>query len=669
VWLIILAGLAAYANSLSDAFVFDDIDAIVSNHAIRHLWPPWKFFASPNRPILNLSLAVSCALSGGRSLGMREPNVVSYHAFNIAVHVLAALTLFGLVRRTLQLPALPAQFEDSSATSLALATALLWELHPLQTESVTYIIQRAESLAGLFYLLTLYCVIRASSPCEPHSSYRSKGWYVAAVAACALGTGTKETVATAPLAVFLYDRIFLSGSFRETLRRRWGLYLALAATWALPAWMILSPGTRQPVSAGFRMPGIAPMDYAVTQLGVILHYLKLSFWPAGLCLDYNWQRAKGLAEILPGAVVVGALLAATAAALALRPPWGFLGAWFFLTLAPTSSFMPIADAAAEHRMYLPLAAVAAFAVIGGYLLIGRLSRRPGGENFPIAQSPNLPISEGPCASLRQDEPRRTARAWPALVVFLIAALLGNLTALRNLDYRSELSIWQDTVRKAPHNPRAFEALGKVYFEKQEYSRAIEYHTAAIQANPNYAPAYNGRAIVYNELGRFEEALQDCDEAIRLDPDLPVFRNTRGVVLAHMGKYDLAIRDYDQAIELNASFADAWMNRGVACGKIGRLTEALTDFDRAIALRPDYPSAYYNRGNTYFDQDDYDRAIRDYTHAIALKRDYLSAYWNRASAYFWKKDYRRAWADVRAGRGLGAEPPPQLLQQLSQAAPE
>lgn len=141
VLIIILAGLAVYANSLSDAFVFDNIDEIVSNPAIRHLWPPWTFFLSLNRPILNLSLAVNCALSGG------AVDAASFHAFNIVVHILAALTLFGLVRLTLNLPALRARFEGA-ATALALATALIWEVHPLQTESVTYIIQRAESLAG-----------------------------------------------------------------------------------------------------------------------------------------------------------------------------------------------------------------------------------------------------------------------------------------------------------------------------------------------------------------------------------------------------------------------------------------------------------------------------------------------------------------------------------------
>ncbi len=303
---IILAGLAAYANSLSDAFVFDDIDQIVSNPAIRQLWPPWKFFVPLNRPIPNLTLAVNCALSGG------VQDVASYHAFNIVVHILAALTLFGLVRLTLNLPALRARFEGA-ATALALATALIWEVHPLQTEAVTYIIQRQESLAGLFCLLALYCVARGALSERPRPFDSAQGaprlcsgrWYIAAFAACVLGMLSKQTAATAPLAVFLYDWIFLSGSFLDTLRRRWPVYLALAATWLLLIPSFAPQANAQHASAGFQVGGITWFSYAVTQLGVILHYLRLSFWPAGLCLDYNWPLAKGAAAILPGAVVVG----------------------------------------------------------------------------------------------------------------------------------------------------------------------------------------------------------------------------------------------------------------------------------------------------------------------------------------------------------------------------
>ena len=155
---IAVAALAAYANSLSGPFIFDDPSSIVSNPTIRSLWPPWDALAAPRvgvtvggRPVLNLSLAVNYALGG--------TNVVGYHVGNLAIHLAAALALFGLVRRTL-LGAAGGRFAPD-ATFLAAAAAGLWVVHPLQTESVTYVIQRAESLMGMFYLLTLYCFARS----------------------------------------------------------------------------------------------------------------------------------------------------------------------------------------------------------------------------------------------------------------------------------------------------------------------------------------------------------------------------------------------------------------------------------------------------------------------------------------------------------------------------
>ena len=269
------------------------------------------------RPVPNLSLAVNYAIGG--------LNVEGYHVVNLAIHILAALALFGLVRRTLLLPALVERF-GSASTGLALAVALVWALHPLQTESVTYIIQRAEALVGLFYLLTLYCLLRGAT------SARTWVWYAATVGTCAMGMASKEVMVSAPLVAVLYDRLFISGSFKESLRRQWGWYLALAATWAilgLLVYMSLGRGG----TAGFNM-GMSVWEYARTQFGCIMHYLRLAFWPSPLVLDYGDGTASQAADIIPYAIGVGLLLAATAVALARRPKWGFLGVWFFAILRP-----------------------------------------------------------------------------------------------------------------------------------------------------------------------------------------------------------------------------------------------------------------------------------------------------------------------------------------------
>jgi hypothetical protein len=238
---IIVAVAAAYSNSFSGPFIFDDLSSIQDNEAIRSLRsaevliPPGKANVA-RRLLTNLSFAVNYAIG--------KLDVRSYHVVNLLIHLLAALALFGIVRRTLLLPALRDRFGRAS-TGLATAVALIWALHPLQTESVTYIVQRAESLMGLCYLLTLYAVIRGAT------SERPRPWYAAAVVVCALGMGAKEVMATAPIVVLLYDHAFLSGSFRETFHRRGALYLGLAATWAvLAAILLLYKG---PAGAGFEI--------------------------------------------------------------------------------------------------------------------------------------------------------------------------------------------------------------------------------------------------------------------------------------------------------------------------------------------------------------------------------------------------------------------------------
>jgi hypothetical protein len=430
--LIVSAGLATYSNSFQGPLIFDDAESIAQNPTIRHLWPVGPVLSPPaggtvaGRPLLNLTLAINYAIGGS--------DVRGYHTINLALHLLAALVLMGVVRRTLQSPTLCSRY-GAAALPLAAAAGLLWVLHPLQTESVTYLVQRTESLAGLFYLLTLYAVIRGARPGAVHPRI----WNVLAVAACLLGAASKEVVVTAPLVVLAYDRTFLTGSFREAWRRRRRLYLALACTWPLLALLILRNylllnGGWHPSSSGFDT-GINPWQYALTQAWAITHYLRLTFWPSPLILDYGAWLARGPREVWPAALLVGLLLAGTAVAMWRRPALGFLGVWFFACLAPTSSLMPIArQTIAEHRMYLALAAPVTLVTVAAWTLCCRL--------WPIA-------GDGAAPGIR-----RLARLSVLLPLALAAALLATATYQRNHDYRSALSLWQDTSRKRPDNPRA-----------------------------------------------------------------------------------------------------------------------------------------------------------------------------------------------------------------------
>jgi tetratricopeptide (TPR) repeat protein len=685
--LIVLAAVAVYHNSFAGALIYDDLDAIIENQTIRQLWPVWSVLSPPRggqtvtgRPLLNLSLAVNYAISG--------LNVWSYHVTNLLIHVAAALLLFGILRRTFLLPAMCERC-GSAAVVLALAGALLWTVHPLQTESVTYIAQRAESLMGLFCLLTLYCVIRGAAGTVPifarakmglspsagvkagpkgtvpffaeHDARQNKFvggkkgdcprgekgdcppwswvWYAAAVLACLLGMACKEVIVTAPLIVLLYDRTFLAGSFVEALRRRWGLYLGLAATWGLLACLVLSTGLigRQ---AELGSPGF--WSYARTQPGVILHYLRLSVWPHPLCLDYAWPVANTLGEILPGVIVVGVLLAATVWGLITQKAWGFLGAWFFLILAPTSSILPLAELEFEHRMYLPLAAVAVLTVTGGYavwdwLLALLVSQRGQSPFSPAMTSGKTGLSAakkgtGPGAKKGTGPGLDPMLRWaaPAVVLAAVLVALGWATVARNENYHSAPAFWQDAVDKHPRSFYVHYALGNALASSDRTREAMEHFEESLRLKPDYFLAHNNLGRVLAFLGRTAEAIEHYRQALRARPDYAEAHYNLANALAHTGNAKEAIEHYQEALRLKPQYVEAHNNLANFFAGLGKSREAIEHYQEALRLRPDYAKAHNNLGSILALVGRTDEAIAHYTQALRLQPDYPDAHYNLAN---------------------------------------
>jgi tetratricopeptide (TPR) repeat protein len=585
--LVVAAGLLAYHNSFTAPFIFDDEPSIRDNPTIRHLWPIWQPLSPPHeggttvegRPLINLSLAINYALGGTKLWG--------YHALNLAIHILAGLTLLGVVRRTLQQPRLRARF-GAVADELALATAVLWTVHPLQTESVTYVVQRAESIMGLFYLLTLYCFIRgADSP-------RPRPWYGLCVSACALGMASKEVMVSAPLLVMLYDRTFVSGSFCEAWRRRRPLYLALAATWSLLGLLaVLQPKLGVAV-ANARSKGIAWWSYLLTEPGVILHYLRLSVWPHPLCFDYDgWPLASTWASILPPALVIVTLLGATAWAWKTNSAWGIVGAWFFLILAPSSSFLPADSPAYEHRMYLPLAAVVVLGVSALYALLGR-------RTVPVA--------------------------------VMLAVGLGFLTARRNEDYRSVLSIWTDTVTKRPNNARAHNNLANDLAAAGRVSEAIEHYEQSLRLRQDNPEVHNNLGNAFSNMGRVREAIGEYEQALRLMPGSPNVHYNLGVALERAGRLEDAIAHYEQAARLKPDYVEAHGNLGNALAQAGQVKDAIEQLQIVLRLTPDSLLVHYNLGNAFLQAGQTGQAIAQYEQALQLKPDYAEAHNNLGNAF-------------------------------------
>ncbi|HEY2840658.1 MAG TPA: tetratricopeptide repeat protein [Pirellulales bacterium] len=582
---LILAGavLALYSWTTRAPFVFDDIPCIQNNPSIMHLSPLWgdapgegvlrppQDFNTSGRPLVNLTLALNVFVGG--------LNPVGFHVFNAAVHLLSALLLWGLVRRTLRLPCLADRFAGA-ADPLAFAVALLWTVHPLQTEAVQYVSQRTELLVALFYLAVMYASLRYFT-----STSRNERivWGSLATVACLAGMASKEVMVSAPIVVLLFDRTFLAGSFAQAWRRSWPLYVGLAGSWSLL--LALNVGGPRSVSAGFHL-GVPAYVWWCTQAKVLALYLKLVVAPWPLVIHYEIPYLDTFSTALPWLLPAALLGAGTLYLLWRRSAVGFLAAAVWLILSPTLIVPIITEVAAERRMYLPLAALIALLVCGGYALAKRAA-----TNANTGRSPAWPL---------------TATVGGALV---LAVALGSLSARRLMVYRNELGLWQDTYARQPHNPVARNNLastlvntGTRLVNHQQHEQAIPYYRQAIELRPDQSLNHLGLANALYCLHRLEEADQELALAIPgegSDADRCNVYILRGMLRLAQQRPGEAIESLRAALAINPAEPIARCQYGIALAKQGDLTSGIEALRESTAIRADLPIAQYELGRALF----------------------------------------------------------------------
>lgn len=521
-----LAILAIYGHTLKAPFIFDDLANIVGNESLRALWPlsnafsaPWGRSGLAGRPLANFSLALNYALSGLA--------VWSYHLANIAIHILAAWVLFSLIRRTLAWPALGANYERDS-WFLSLITALLWAIHPLQTQAVTYLSQRCESLMGLAYLTSLYLAVRG------WQSPRPGPWHLGAIVAALVGAGTKEVIITLPLMVLVYDLVFVHQDIRAVWRPSRVLYPGLVLSALLVLGLSAAGGTS---ASGALSAPQQLMDYWLGESEVIFHYLRLVFWPVDLCLDYSDWTPAGSAGLWLYTVGLMVICAVCVWAAFRRHPAGFLGLWFVIILAP-SALTPLPDMVFEHRLYLPLAGITALTVFSGYRLwtvwLDTYKDRPG---WPV----------------------RSVKILGLTSLFSIILMLSVLTWLRNDDYRSSLAIWLDTAAKRPRNYRAYCGLGQVYLESGDFVQAWACFDRAISIKPDDYLSHLFLGTTMLRQGRPEEAINHLKKSVDLKPNEPLGHANLGIGYAQLGIHPEAIAEFRQALALDPTLAATRLN--------------------------------------------------------------------------------------------------------------
>lgn len=552
---LLLAGLAAYSNSFTDLFAgLDAKESVRDNPYIRHLWPLSDAMSLPlladtlaadegskggtfvRRPLLSLTFALNQALLGTRPR--------DYQAVNLAIHLCAGLLLYGLVCRTLLLPRFAGRWRERRE-GIACAIALLWLVHPLHTESVTNLVQRAESLMGALYLLTLYATARL---CGGGHAW---GWGSVALVACAYGMGTKETMVTAPVAALLYDLI-VAGNARDTLRQRWCLHTALFSTWLIL--IVLIATTAEDAARDFEEGKTIP--YILSQPQVVLHYLRLAFWPDALHVYVNttqFLHVDGVTPMrsfwLPAIALAGAMLAALWGCWR-RHPLGFVGLAFFLYLAPTSSIVATSDVLQEHRMYLALACVVTLVVCGADRLLAG---------------------------------RRLGRGLGIALVALAALGLGARTYARNFDYHSEFGMIH------PGDMRqALIIVARHEFARGELGRALEHFDAAMaELTDPYArgEAHYDLGNLFLRAQRPAEAKLHFDAAVAVLPELAPAQNNLGALLAVEGDLDGAEYHLRQAVWLFPRHFLALSNLGMVFAMQGNRSAARESFQASVQLVP------------------------------------------------------------------------------------
>ena len=575
--IIIVAVAAAYSNTLRSPFVLDDLPSIAGNSSIRNwgtaLAAPVQS-STQGRPLLNLSFALNYKISGD--------SVWSYHILNLLCHMACALALYGIVRRTL------VRSLGSVAIPIAGSVALLWSVHPLNTEAVTYTVQRAESLMGLFMLLTVYCFIRYTS----NDSRWPRIFGALSVVSCLLGMATKEVMAAAPLIVWIYDRAFIAGSFNSALRSRWRYYCGLAATWIVLGILVFNAHGRGG-TAGLGN-GVSSWSYCLTQAHAIAHYLRLCVYPSPLIFYYGEGLVADPLSVVPESILVIGLLAATVLALRRSPALGFLGASFFLVLAPSSSFVPVVtETVAEHRMYLALIPVVVVGVLAIFRLLGSLA---------------------------------------LLVVPALALCLGVATFTRNQAYDSALTLWSATVRDDPRNPWAHNNLGCELDTIPGRTRdAMAEFETALRLRPEHAEAHYNLA---NDLrlipGRRDDAIAHYEAALKVDPNFPKAHNNLATMLVEdPGRLDESIHHYREAIRLYPGYAEAHFNLGNAWSTVqGHERDAVEEYTTALQLRPDYAEAHNNLGKILAENPaTHSEAIAHLVEAIRISPGYAEAQYN------------------------------------------
>ncbi len=560
--LIALLGLVAYSNTFHVPFLFDDETSIIKNGAIRDLngfLSGGGYTYNPRRFLGYLSIALNYRLGGLEVFG--------YHVVNLAIHTVSAWLVYGLARLTLSTPFFtggsPGPEDAASRPTtrcLPLCAALLFICHPVETQAVTYIIQRLTSLCTLFYLLSICCYVKARLELD-FSGKTTRSvilWCIVSLAAAGAAMKTKEIAFTLPFIIMLYEFLFFRLSMAKKL-----LFLAPFAltTLVVPASLMGSSvgigHLISDVTTATRVEtGVSRLDYLFTQFPVVVAYLRLLIFPVSQNLDYDFPVYHSLLQV-PVILSLLLLLALFGVALFLlrsaSREWRLVSfgmLWFFVTLSVESSFIPIADVIFEHRVYLPSVGIfLAFAALASLLA------------------------------------RRFSERGVVALVGVVAMVLAGATYARNEAWGSALSLWSDAAVKAPEKARPHYNLAMALEEKELPKEALREAVTAAKLAPTDPKPLDLIGTIFGKYGKYDDAIAAFSEALRLDPTLSSAHVNLGDAYRLKGLIPQALEQYQQAVQLTPTDADIYDKIGTAHRMGNDMQRAAVFYQCAVSLAP------------------------------------------------------------------------------------
>ena len=543
-----------YSSNLTGPFVFDDGRNIRDNPAIRLTdlsWHGLKEAATksplPNRPLAYVSFALNFYVNGYRTVGFR--------LVNILIHILAGVCLYFLLKTTLGLPALQPRFGNTRW--LPYMAVLIWLVHPLHTQSVTYIVQRMNSMAGMFYILSLLCYARSRLTEVPTFKWLL---VVACLMSGILALAAKETAATLPVFILIYEWFFFQDLSREWLKRYLPFITGVLILLIGIAFIYLGGHPLEKVLSRYEMRDFTPAQRVLTEFRVVILYLTLLLFPhpKRLNLDYDFPLSNSLVDPITTLLALLAIIGLAAGSLWLAKKErliSFCLLWYCGNLVIESSIIGL-EIVFEHRTYLPSMMLIPVAVI----LVDRYFK---------------------------------SNILKVAAICSITLVFAAWTYERNAIWRNPVSLWRDVVAKSPQKVRPHNNLGNALKHQGKYEEAIAHFNKALEINPGYAKAHNNLGTVLAAQGKTDEAIKHFGIALYINPGYAAAHSNVGVALAGRDEIEKAIVHFREALRLEPNYAKVHSNLGAALVRQGNLQEALEHFHIALQLKPNDVQTYRN----------------------------------------------------------------------------